>query len=224
MTRRILSLLAVLALAAAAPSTLAQAPSYQPIRVDLTVYGAYAAGATRSFGIGAALEPKYNLTDQLAVGLRFEGTAIISEDVGVGAQSVSMGARAVSTFLAKADYYLTTSSVRPFVGLGAGLYRIGSGSQSVDNTGSGSVSVVQRAESFQGFGFCPQLGVNFGGFRLAATYHVVTGGKQVVVTQTVGAAPQETSLSKNFYAFELGGTFGGNRRASIGVDAAPMTR
>ena len=41
------------------------------------------------------------------------------------------GARAVAAYLAKADWYFTTSPARPFVGLGLGLYRIGSGSQNV---------------------------------------------------------------------------------------------
>lgn len=206
MKRTLLSML----LALGAAPALAQSMNYQPVRVDLTVYGAFAPSATRSFGIGAAVEPKYNVTDKLSVGLRFEGSAILTGDVSVDGQDVSVGARAVTAYLAKADYYLTDSSVRPFVGAGLGLYRIGSGSQSVDGS---SGTVVQRAESFSGFGFCPQVGVNFGGFRLAATYHVITGDDQVVVTQAVGAtAPTSTSLSKNFFAVELGGTLGGNRR------------
>ncbi len=57
-----------------------------------------------------------------------------------------------------------------------------------------------------------QLGINFGGFRLAGTYHMVMGGDIVVATQAVGApAPTEVKLSKNFFAFEIGGTFGGGR-------------
>jgi hypothetical protein len=211
MKRMTLPLLALAAVALANPAR-AQAPSYQPVRVDLTFYGAYASADATSWGGGVALEPKYNLTDHLAVGLRFDAAAFVTQDVRVGSASgdvsVSQGARAVTTFLAKADYYLTTTPVRPFVGLGLGLYRIGAGSQSV----SGG-TVVQTAQAFRGFGLCPQLGVNFGGFRLAGTYHVVTGDDMVSVTQAVGApAPTVTKLSKNFFSFELGGTFGGASR------------
>jgi outer membrane protein W len=203
----------VLACLAVAPAARAQASTYQPIRVDLTAYGAYASADANAYGFGAAIEPKYNLTDQLALGLRFEGAAFVTQKVAVGPAgsqqvSVSQGARAVTAYLAKADWYLTTSAVRPFVGFGFGLYRIGSGSQSVSGTGS----VIQTASSFKGFGFAPQVGVNFGGFRLAGTYHVITGGDQVVATQAVGApTPTEVKLSKNFFAFEIGGTFGGGR-------------
>lgn len=211
--RLALPLLATLALAAAAPAR-AQAPNYQPIRVDLTFYGAHAAADATSWGGGVAIEPKYNVTDQLAVGLRLEAAGFVTADVKVstGAGSsdaeVSQSARAVTTFLAKADWYLTTTPVRPFVGLGMGLYRIGAGSQDVSGA-----TVVQTAQAFRGFGLAPQVGVNFGGFRLAATYHAIMGGDIVVATQAVGApAPTEVKLSKNFFAFELGGTFGGGRR------------
>lgn len=213
MTRRMTTRLAALALLAAAPAARAQAPSYQPVRVELTVFGAYAAADANSWGGGAALEPKFNVTDQLAVGFRLEGSGMITQKVNVGATGseteVSQSARAVSAMLAKADWYLTTSPTRPFVGLGLGYYKIGAGSQEV----SGSGSVVQSAAAFKGFGFCPQIGVNFGSFRVSALYHVLLGDDMVVLTQAVGEpAPTEVKLAKNYFAFELGGTIGGARR------------
>lgn len=211
MKRLALSTLA-LACLLVAPSARAQATSYQSIRVDLTVYGAYASADANAYGFGASIEPKYNLSDNLSLGLRLEAAAFVTQSVNVGQAgsqqvSLSQGARAVTAFLVKADWYFTTTTVRPFVGVGLGLYRIASGSQSI----SGSGSIVQTAGTFQGFGFCPQVGLNLGGFRLAATYHVITGGDQVVTMQAVGATPTEVKLSKSFFAFELGGTFGGAR-------------
>ncbi len=214
MKRTLLASLAALSTLAFAPPALAQARNYQPVRVDLTIYGGYGTADANAWGIGAALEPKFNVTDNLAAGFRIEGAAFITQDVNVGPAgsgevAISQGARAVSAYLVKADWYFTTSSARPFAGLGLGLYRIGAGSQDISGTGA----ISQRAESFSGFGFCPQLGVNFGGFRLAATYHVITGGSQTVVTQAIGTTPAtEVKLSKNFFAFEIGGTIGGNRR------------
>jgi outer membrane protein W len=199
--------LAALALAAATPA-LAVSESYQPIRVDTTITFASGTGAdVAEYGIGAAVEPKYNLTDNLSIGARIEGAVLVPESVSVGEDSVSIGVRAFSAYLAKVDYYLTTSSVRPFVGLGAGLYRIAGVEQS-----AGSSGVVQRGEAFSGFGVAPQLGVNFGGFRLAGTYHFITGGDRLVVTQAVGTtAPVERTMPTSYFALELGGTFGGNR-------------
>jgi outer membrane protein W len=217
MLRRLAPTIAALALLGAAPTALAQASSYQPIRVDVTFYAAYAAADATSWGGGVAVEPKFNVTDHFSAGLRLEGAGFVTQDVEVSSggtsSNVSQGARAVAAFLAKADYYLTDSTVRPFLGVGLGLYRIGAGSQSV-SSGTTGATVVQTASSFRGFGFAPQVGLNLGGFRLAATYHVITGGDMVVATQAVGTGvPTEVKLPKNFFAFEIGGTFGGNRTA-----------
>jgi outer membrane protein X len=219
MRRSFPQLLAALTILAAAPAARAEAQNYSPVRVDLTVFAAYAPGDATAWGGGVALEPKYNFTDQLSAGLRLEASAFVVQDVkvgsGTGSTNVQQGARAVTAIAAKGDYYLTTSSVRPFVGLGLGYYRIGAGSQSVSTSGTGTASVVQTAGSYRGFGVAPQLGLNLGGFRLAATYHLLTGGDIVVATQSVGApAPTQTKIGKNYFAFEIGGTFGGGRRGA----------
>jgi outer membrane protein W len=219
MSRTFPKLLAVLTLLAAAPAARAQAEHYSPIRVDLTFFAAYAPGDATAWGGGLALEPKYNFTDHLSAGLRLEASGFVTQDVkvgsGTGSTNVSQGARAVTALLAKADYYLTTSAVRPFVGLGLGYYRIGAGSQSVSASGGGTASVVQTAGAFSGFGVAPQLGLNLGGFRLAATYHALAGGDMVMATQAVGTTtPVRTKLAKNYFAFEIGGTFGGGRRGA----------
>lgn len=212
---RSLKALAVLTLLAAAPAALAQAQSYSPIRVDTTFFVGYAPADANAYGFGVAIEPKFNVTDQLAAGLRLEGSGFVTQEVRVGAATnqakVSQGARAVTAVSAKGDYYLTTSWARPFVGLGLGFYRIGAASQSV-STEAGSASVVQSAAAFKGFGAAPQVGLNLGSFRVAATYHAIFGGDMVMVTQAVGAEPVKTKLAKNFVAFEIGGTFGGGRR------------
>lgn len=198
--------LAALVLAVATPAV-ATSENYQPFRVDTGISFLYGDADIAEYGIGGYVEPKYNLTDRLAVGLRIGGAALIPESVSVGSESMSMGVRAISTYMAKVDYFLTTSSVRPFVGFGAGLFRVGAMDQSADSGG-----VVQKAEVFDGFGIAPQVGVNFGGFRLAATYNLITGGDRIVVTQAVGATvPVEHSMPTSYFGLELGGTFGGDR-------------
>lgn len=216
MSRAVAKLLAALTILAAAPAARAQAQSYSPIRVDLTVFGAYAPGDATAWGGGVALEPKFNFTDHLSAGLRLEASGFLTQDVkvgaGAGSTSVSQGARAVTAIAAKGDYYLTTAAVRPFVGLGLGYYRIGAASQSVSTT-TGSAAVVQSAGAYRGFGVAPQVGLNLGGFRLAVMYHALFGSDLVVVTQAAGAAvPTKTTIGKNYFAFEIGGTFGGGRR------------
>jgi outer membrane protein X len=190
---------AFVVVAAFGSSARAQAQNYQPVRVDLTLVIAYGgSGDISAWGGGLAVEPKYNLTDQLSLGLRLEYSGLVSQSYTLAGLDLSVSARGVLALLAKADYYLTTSSSRPFVGLGAGYYSIGS-----SDVGSTGLS----AEAFSGFGVFPQFGVNFGHFRLAVGYHAIFGEAQTVVV--AGIAPP--TLSKNYVAFEIGGTFGGGR-------------
>lgn len=193
---------AFVAVAVVASLARAEAENFQPVRVEATLVVARGSGDIGAWGVGLAIEPKYNLTDQLSIGLRLEGTGMVSQTISpslLGGADVSMSARAVVAFLAKVDYYLTTSSTRPFVGLGAGYYSIGSAN-------SGTTGVT--AEAFNGFGLFPQLGVNFGHFRMALGYHAILGGSQALV---IAGAPTGLDLSKNYFAFEIGGTFGGGR-------------
>ena len=222
---RLAKLVAALSLLAASSVARAQAENYQPIRVDTTGFAAYAPGDAASWGIGVAVEPKLNVTDHLSAGLRLEASGMLSQNVKAGPAgssqaSVSQGARAVTGIGAKGDWYFTASAVRPFVGLGLGWYKVGEGSQSV-STGPGAATVVQSAGAYSGLGVAPQVGVNFGGFRLAVTYTQLLGGDRVMVTQAVGAPAVETKLATSFFAFEIGGTFGGNRRESAAPVAAP---
>ncbi len=171
---------------------------YQPVRVELVLVGAYGPGDVATYGGGIAVEPKFNVTDHLAMGLRLEVVGMASESVYTSpGVSTSLSARGVVAILAKADYYLTTSSVRPFLGFGAGYYAMGSATSSVSAVGS---------EALSAFGVAPQVGVNFGHFRIAAAYNIITGAQQTVAT--VGTT---TTLAKDYFSFELGGTIGGGR-------------
>jgi opacity protein-like surface antigen len=187
---------AVSSLALAFPALASE--HYQPVRVELVLVGAYGPGDVATYGGGLAVEPKYNVNDQIALGLRIEATGMASENVYASpGVSTSLSARGVVAFLAKADVYLTTTSARPFLGFGAGLYTMGSATSGVSGVGSGA---------FRGFGIAPQVGLNIGHFRIAATYNVVTGGQQVIVA--TGTGP---TLAKDYFAFEIGGTIGGSR-------------
>ena len=175
---------------------------YQPVRVELVLVGAYGPGDIATYGGGLAVEPKYNLTDNLALGLRIEAVGMASQSIYTSSgTSTNLKARGVVAVLAKADYYLTTSSVRPFLAFGAGWYGMGSANAS-------EAGATANVESFSGFGIAPQFGVNFGHFRIAAAYNIITGGAQQTITAVGGTS---STIAKNYFSFEIGGTIGGGR-------------
>lgn len=182
----------------------AQAEHYQPIRVDSGVSGTYL-GSTGSGGFGGVVEPKFLVTDQIGVGARLEGAVLFGGSID-GGGDVDMNMAAVAAVLAKGEYLFFDGGVRPFVGFGLGFYDIAS--QGV-GAGSATTQVSQKAGRY--FGVAPEIGVDLGRVRLAATYNAILGA-DVEVTQNVGGAEQTASYSQNYFTVELTFRFGGNRR------------
>jgi hypothetical protein len=84
------------------------------------------------------------------------------------------------------------------VGLGAGVYWLTL--QSVAAGGGGIPSVYQGIGRH--FGVAPQLGIDFGGVRLAATYNAMLGA-DLMVEQSVNGSPQTVQNTRNFLVLEL---------------------
>ncbi|GAB6008174.1 hypothetical protein [Dysgonomonas reticulitermitis] len=116
-------------------------------------------------GIGAALELKYNLKDNMNVGLRIED-AFMAKEVSNEEGSVSGNEAYLATF----DYYFNkgTSNFAPFVGAGAGYYSLAT--IKVGNSELG-------ADASGKFGGLLRAGFEYSRFRLAASYNLVPSSK-----------------------------------------------
>src|SRR5690606_1947665 len=67
--------------------------------------------AGRNAGVLFAIEPKYALMDEISIGLRMEGAAMVNvdEDGESGSAQVNV------SYLATGDYYLSNNKFRPFL-------------------------------------------------------------------------------------------------------------
>jgi hypothetical protein len=151
------------------------------LHVDSGFGGSWAYGMN-AFGIHGVVEPKIFILDELAVGLRIDGGA----QFGLGIDTSGDGTQVEGVLhipvaeLVKAEYYLGKDGFRPFVGAGVGNYTMVL--QAFD-TGSQIPQVSQGVGNF--LGVAPQIGLDFGGVRLAATYNFILGG-EIIVNQAVG--------------------------------------
>lgn len=178
MKKLILSAIILLAIGTGA---FAQSSSYKAFKVDLGVLYGLPMGDAYSGGIGFYLEPKYNISDAIALGLRMEWAILGAGD----AYGENVSISALGSYLLTGDYYLSTNSVRPYVGAGLGLY----------NFGKVSVGDVTVAEAGSKFGFAPRIGLLLGHFRTGLEYNVVTGVKD-----------------SNYLALKIGVEIGGGRK------------
>ncbi|TAJ11591.1 hypothetical protein DMA11_16170 [Marinilabiliaceae bacterium JC017] len=186
-------LLLVAVLVAGITSSFAQSSNYRAFKVDLG--GAYAipSGDGIKAGVGFYLEPKYNVTDNLALGLKMEWAAMGAEDV----QGMSVSVSTLGTYQLTGDYYFGDSFVRPFVGIGTGIYSLGTVEVEAENAVTGDE--VMNMDYGTKFGFAPRAGILIGHFRVGVEYNVITGIDSELE-------------SKNYLSFKLGFEIGGGSK------------
>jgi len=146
-------------------------------------------------GVLIAVEPKYNVSDNMNIGLRFESAAL-AKNITDGALSLEAELTSSTLIAGTFDYYFTSgsSSFAPFLGAGVGYSSLGSLSASFDGNASPEVDVDGK------FGGLIRGGFEIGKVRLAATYNLI------------GASEVETSEIKNSYiGISFGFYFGGGK-------------
>ena len=128
-------------------------------------------GDQGSFGLNYLLHGDYFLTDNLTVGLEYNGSAIAlkSEDSFVGISGY--GADLV---LATANYFIGDGNVKPFVGIGIGGARV-----STPEITIGTETI--ESDRSMNLGVSPRAGVKFGNFGIAFSYNIA--GKTPVADQ-----------------------------------------
>lgn len=128
-------------------------PVYRKFKVDVMAgYSHYLEEGIYNYGINYTIEPKYNILDNLAVGLKLEAVdfRLVYDDVTEDITSLSA---ALST-----EYYLGKKVFRPFFGMSVGYYSFLSDYNSVYS---------DRVTESSDFGGGPKIGFQVGHFRFA---------------------------------------------------------
>jgi hypothetical protein len=192
----------VLLLLAAGQDGFAEELHTEQIRVDVGMTGSTVAISDRN-GVGFLAEIKANALDNLALGGRVELALMFGGRVGDEALPFGLAAAA----LLKAEYLLGRGPVRPFAGLGAGMYSMASYTI-VGDAGEGS---GLSTTSGRYFGVAPEVGVDLGRVRLAALYNAILG-TGVEHRQTTGGVAHRESFSPSYLSLQVSFRFGGEAR------------
>ena len=175
----------------------------KPFKVDISLGYAIPGGSGAKGGVLFAVEPKYAVMSQLAVGLRMEA-AVIARFSGydVDGYPTNASVKAAGSYLVTGDYYFTDNySFRPFAGAGAGIFTLASAE--VNSTEEG-VSAGSK------FGGMIRGGIEMSHFRLGIEYNLVPKTK---FTGFDNNGDPSTLTSKNSYlGIKLGVCIGGGPR------------
>jgi len=160
------------------------AQSYKSVEVDLGVRYNILTGNYSGGGIGVFLEPRYNLNDQFALGLRL-GFDILGGTLKEG--DVEVNSSLLSSYIITGDYMLVSNgNKRVFAGLGLGF----------SSQGSVEISVVgdpmHNAEIGTVLAIVPRFGVKLGLLKLGLDYSM-----------------NLKEEAKNFLGVNVGLSFGG---------------
>ena len=159
-------------------SVLAQSETFKAFKVDLSMGPTLATGEKGSVSLVVAMEPKFAINDKITLGVRLEG-ALRTYD--------SLEDEYSGSYMATADYYLSTNGLRPFFGTGAGIMSVTAFSEE-ENDGT-----IEKDK----FAFMPRAGFETGHFRLALEYNL---------------APKVDGFSSNYASLKFGFFLGGGRK------------
>lgn len=155
----------------------AQSTTYHAFKVDMDFgYAIPSSGNGTKAGVTFTVEPHYRLSDDFAVGLRFEGAGLGYETIN-GDNNNKVKVSLLTSYCATGEYYLMEGGFRPFVGAGAGFFNQ---KAFVDNTEIGTVSAAATR-----FGVFPRVGFEASHFRFSIAYDIV-GNNSNYAAFTVG--------------------------------------
>jgi len=193
-----------LCLTALSFTAIAQSKSeLKPFKVDVSFGYAIPAGTGAKGGVLFAVEPKYSVMPNLALGVRFEG-AVVARFAGYDQEGAALATdvKASGSYLATGDYYLMNDySFRPFVGGGVGIFTL-AGVET--NSTSGDVSAGAK------FGGMIRAGIEVSHFRAGVEYNLVP---KTTFTgyDSNGNITSGLTSPNSYIGIKIGVCFGGGR-------------
>jgi len=185
----------------------AQTGIFKPFKVDVSFGYAMPAGSGSKGGVLFAVEPKYAVLDQLAVGLRMEAAVTARAAVAPDGSSASGDVKASGSYLATGDYYFMNTPFRPFVGAGAGIFTLAAVSAGANNQGGTTMTAASSSK----FGGLLRAGFEFGHFRMGVEYNLVSKSS-VPVYDMSGNSLGNVDIKNSYLGIKAGFFFGGGRK------------
>jgi outer membrane protein W len=175
----------------------------KPFKVDVSAGYAIPGGTGAKGGVLFAIEPKYAVISNLAVGLRMEA-AVIARFGGYDAEGTlnSVSVKAAGSYLATGDYYFNENyKFRPFAGAGAGIFSLASAEV---NSQQGVVDAGNK------FGGMIRAGFEASHFRLGIEYNIVP--KTTFDGYDNNGDPAKLTSKNGYLGLKLGVCIGGGPR------------
>ena len=154
-----------------------------------------------------SIEPKFNIKDNMNVGLRIGGAAIVRDLEGEDGGTTTAKIAASSSFVGTYDYYFhkSGSSFAPYVGAGVGYYSLAN--VEIDDTTTELPDSFSAAVSGE-MGGLIRAGFEWGKFRLGVEYNLVPDSDLEDINGNVVGTAKNAYLGIHLGFFVGGGKWG----------------
>lgn len=188
-------------------SATASAQEFKPFKLNISIGYAQPDGKGGKGGFAYSIEPKYGVGDHLDIGIRLE-QAFLAQSITTVGNNTRADVKALTSGLLTATYLLGTGSIRPFVGVGGGVYNIGETDVAFTTTSGGTVAITDRyyIASANKFGGMVRAGIKAGHLTLAAEYNALASSSSNKSLSTV------VERKDSYVGFKVGIDLGGGRR------------
>ena len=166
-------------------STEVNGRQFKPFKVGLGLgYAVPTEGDGAGGGVLFFVEPAYRASDVFSIGLRLEAAVIVRGVAGVNTNNDIKGdASTIASYTLNGQYYFSNNTVRPFIGIGGGLFSLAAGE--FNTAANNNNLTANRVDAKTVFGFYPRAGVDAGHFTLSLDYNFlpksnVPGGGEVI--------------------------------------------
>jgi outer membrane protein X len=155
--------------------------------------------ASGGLGVSFDIEPKYNIKENMSVGLRLGG-AVIARDVEEIGSNTFVTATAIASYLGTYDYYFPSGkSFVPFVGGGVGFASALSVRANEDDD-------IESIDPDGGFAGVIRGGFEWGKFRMNLEYNLMP---KTPLYDSFGFTSKD--ISNSYFAVNLGFYIGGGK-------------
>lgn len=173
---------------------------FKPFKVDVSLGYAIPGGEGAKGGVLFVVEPKYAVIPEVSVGLRIEAAVMARGRADASGNNSEVDVKAAGSYLATGDYYFTSSTVRPFAGLGLGIYSLAAAS-----TEDNGASVSSGSK----FGQMVRAGVELSHFRVGVEYNIVPKTTMEYINSS--GTKTTTSMKNGYVGIKVGFCIGGGK-------------
>jgi hypothetical protein len=179
----------------------ASAQELKPFKFNVSLGYAKPTGPGASGGVLFSLEPKYGLSDQFDIGLRYE-LAAMARAYQINGQDADGELKAASSFVLTGTYLFSTNNFRPYLGAGAGLFTTAATGFTVSG-GQGSTDGDVAAGTK--FGGLVRVGFKASHFNFGLEYNLIPKTTGIISGLTNGSYESTNS----YFGIKLGVDIGG---------------